>query len=543
MIKDELVSARDAALSSYRAGFLKAIDRALALNVEARPQSIAAWRGDLLAPDPVRASWLTRTTDRRKNRKKEKDEAEPAVAATVAITRPPTAHPPPPDAPGPKGGLLDFLEGLRKKPGAEGTPAAAPAPIVIAAASTPAPATVKLEAPPTPVLKKKSLSKKPIPKERALVVVKTPARPRPRHLKGSRPSLLPLVFKLLVGVGVASAAVAMQDRFPQFESRGSAVTTGVTTGTTSPLRPQAQAPVRVTPMADIEAHRGSISGAAYTDDGRRIVTTGADGTMKVWDATYRNLVRTIELDDGPATSLALSGARALTGHANGKVVLWDIERAEKIVAVQRNEANIWAVAFTGDPDHFAAASHDWKITLWDARQTAAPLQVLDGHENAVQSLAYSRQELLLASGSADKTVRVWNLDTLALKRSYHGPRDFVTAVAFSQSGKLLAAGSLDGRIQIWSVLSSRRLRALNGHRGRIADIDFSPSGDQLASAGEDGTVRVWDLQRGRIVRALTGHVGGATAVAFAPDGQHLASAGVDGRVRLWAVPLGALARE
>ena len=82
-----------------------------------------------------------------------------------------------------------------------------------------------------------------------------------------------------------------------------------------------------------------------------------------------------------------------------------------------------------------------------------PLQVLDGHENAVQSLAYSPQRLLLASGSADKTVRVWNLDTLTLKRTYSGPRDFVTSVAFSQSGKLLAAGSLDGRIQIWSVLS------------------------------------------------------------------------------------------
>ena len=220
-------------------------------------------------------------------------------------------------------------------------------------------------------------------------------------------------------------------------------------------------------------------------------------------------------------------------------MLWDVDRAEKIATVQRNEANIWAVVFTGDADHFATASHDWKVTLWDARQTAAPLQVLDGHENAVQSLAYSRQQLLLASGSADRTVRVWNLDTLALKRSYRGPRDFVTSVAFSQSGKLLAAGSLDGRIQVWSVLSSRRLRALNGHRGRIADIAFSPSGDQLASAGEDGTVRVWDLQRGRIVRALTGHVGGATAVAFAPDGQHLAVR----RRRRARAPVGSSARR
>jgi hypothetical protein len=409
--------------------------------------------------------------------------------------------------------------------------------------------TVKIEVPPppAPAVKKTSQSKKPSPTARALGVVKPPARARPRRLKGSRPSLLPIVFKLLIGVGVASAAVAMQDRFPQFESRGSAVTTGITTGTTGPA-PQAQpplasAPVMVTPIAEIEAHRGSISGAIYSPDGRRIVTTGADGTMKLWDAAYRNLVRTIELDDGPATALALNGSRALTGHANGKVVLWDIDRAEKITTVQRNDANIWAVTFTGDPDRFAAASHDWKVTLWDARQPAAPLQVLDGHENAVQALAYAPQQLLLASGSADKTVRVWSLDTLVLKRAYRGQRDFVTSVGFSSSGKLLGAGALDGRIQIWSVMSSRRLRTLTGHRGRVAHIAFSPSGDELASAGEDGTVRLWDLRRGRVLRALTGHVGGATAVAFSPNGEHLVSAGVDGHLRLWAIPLGPVAQE
>jgi WD40 repeat protein len=217
----------------------------------------------------------------------------------------------------------------------------------------------------------------------------------------------------------------------------------------------------------------------YSDDGRWIVTTGADGTLKVWDATYHSLVRTIELDDGPATSLALYGARALTGHGNGKVVLWDLDRAEKVANVQRNDANIWAVAFTGDPNRFATASHDWKVTLWDARQAAAPLQVLDGHENSVQTLAYSPQALLLASGSADKTIRLWNLDTLSLKRSYSGPRDSVTATAFSHNGKLLAGGALYGRISVWSIQSSRRHRSLNGHSAVLGFAD----GTLLAWAG------------------------------------------------------------
>ena len=221
----------------------------MALSVEARPQSIAAWRGDLLAPDPVRASWLTRTTDRRKDRKKEKEEAEaaPAIAATVPIT-PPTAMPPPPDAPGPKGGLLDFLEGLRKKPAGE-RPLRQPAPCAGADPNRSAlrrrlllPRPSKLDAPPAPVLQEEVAVEEAHSARNAPSSSSSRRRVRGRAAsKGSRPSLMPIVFKLLVGVGVASAAVAMQDRFPQFESRGSAVTTGITTGTTNPLPPQAQA--------------------------------------------------------------------------------------------------------------------------------------------------------------------------------------------------------------------------------------------------------------------------------------------------------------
>lgn len=545
MVKDDLVPARAAALSSYRAGFLKAVDRALMLNVEARPQSIAAWRGDLLAPDAPRTGWLTRALEKKKKEEK-------AVTAAPQPQLAETAAPPPPDAPGPKGGMLDFLDGLRKSPAVDRTnppqlappdeptvpPAPAPAPAKAKQQSAQA-KTVRMEALPPlpPKVKKKPAAKKAEPKkERALVPVRKSPPPRPRPVRGSRRSWIPLVFKLLIGVGVASAAVAMQDRFPRFESRGASVPSNQSTQ-------RASSSAFVTPIAEIAAHHGAISGMGYSDNGRWLVTAGEDATLKVWDASYHTLIRTIELDDGRATALALHGRRAATGHADGKVVLWDLNRAEKLATLQRNEANIWAVVFAGDASRIAVASHDWKVALWDASQPAAPLHVFDGHENAVQALAYSPQLMALASGSADETVRLWDLRTLSLKRRYRGHRDFVTAVAFSHSGKLLASGALDGRIRIWSALSSRRLRSLRGHKGRVADVAFSPSGNLLASAGEDGTVRLWDLRRGRTVRALTGHTGGATAVAFAPDGQHLATAGENGQVRLWALPLAQLAKD
>ncbi len=557
MVNDEYVSARESALGSYRAGFLNAIDRALLLNIEARPQAIAAWRGDLLAPDPPRTSWLNRALEKKKVEKKEKEAtvaigAAGGAAATVL---------PPPDVPGPKGRMLDLLDGMRRKTEAKSPPA--PAKVEEAKpAPAPAPEPAKVETPPAPAprvkkkaakpaksgkqAKAKSWARKstgqraalsPAPKGRALVPVplRAPKPPRPRPVRGSRRRWASLAFKLLVGVGVASAAVAMQDRFPRYESRGASV----------PSSESAQVPQSniVTPLAEIAAHRGAISGLAYTYDGRWIVTTGEDATLKVWDAGYRSLVRTLELDDGRATSLALSGMRALTGHANGKAVLWDLQTAQKLAILQRSEASVDAVSFAGAQTRVATASHDGKVALWDIEQPSAPLHVFEAHSGSVEALAYSQERSLLASGSADKTVRLWNLPTLALKRKYRGPRDGVSSVAFSRNGRLVARGALDGRVRVWSVLSSRRLRTLSGHKGRVAGIAFAPDAQVLASAGSDGTVRLWDLKRGRTMRALTGHTGGATTVAFAPDGQRLATGGENGVMRLWAMPLSQLAKE
>ena len=242
-------------------------------------------------------------------------------------------------------------------------------------------------------------------------------------------------------------------------------------------------------------------------------------------------------------SLALNGTRALTGHANGKVVLWDLERAEKVATVQRNEANIWAVAFTGDRRPLrhreprlegdavgCATSRRRRCTCSTATRTRCRRSPI------------RRSTLLLASGSADKTVRLWDLRDARPQAHLQRPARLRDRASPSRTtARLLAAGALDGRIHVWSVGPSRRLRSLSGHKGRVADVAFSPSGDLLASAGEDGTVRLWDLRRGRILRALTGHRGGATAVAFAPDGQHLASAGANGVMRFWAAPLAQLA--
>ncbi|MEQ1714098.1 MAG: WD40 repeat domain-containing protein, partial [Hyphomicrobium sp.] len=294
-----------------------------------------------------------------------------------------------------------------------------------------------------------------------------------------------------------------------------------------------QSTASAVPLGELKGHKGAVGAVAFTDDGRSIVTTGDDRTLRIWSASTGGLSRTIALDGGPATSMAIIGTRALTGHSDGRTLLWDLDRGDKPSVFKRNEADVWSVTFAGEPNRFAVSTHDWKVALWDAGTTSAPLHVFDGHESAAQAVAFSRHRRLLASGSADKTVKLWNLETLDLERTYRGHSDFVTALAFSPDGKTLASASLDGSIRLWSTSSNRLVRKLTGHKGRVGSLAFAPSGDTLASAGDDGTVRIWDHKRGRTSRTFIGHAGAVKAVAYAPDGKRIAAAGDDGIVRIW----------
>jgi WD40 repeat protein/serine/threonine protein kinase len=543
MVKDELIPAREAAVGAYRSGFLAAIDHALSLHTEARPPSIAAWRGALLAPDPAKAGWFAKAPPAKPAPDVAEDKALARKGAAAAV-------PPPPDAPGPKGGMLDFLDGLKKKAAPSNSKQAAEPPAAVADAKVAGKVsgTEKLAAAPEPIKLPRILRKKEEPKEpsRALVVKeprkadaksdakekrKPASRPRPvRNRNGI--GWRPILFKLLVGVGVASGAVAMQDRLPQFESRGSGETSaGIRTASLQ------ETPV-IRPLAELTGHVGPVTAVAFTSDGTAIATSGDDARLKIWDASTNALVRTIELDNGPATALALYGMNALTGHATGDIVLWNWQRAEKLGTFKRNEAEIWSVAFAGRADRFAAASHDWKVTLWDTATPSGPIQVIDAHDSAAQVVAYATTEKgpRLASGGADKSVKLWNLDTLDKIRTYKGHRDFISALAFSPDGNLLASASLDGNIRVWSTKSRRLQKRLYGHRGRVGTLAFSPDGQTLASSGADGQLRVWDIDRGRTLRTIIGHAGAVNATAFAPSGDRLASAGADGVVRIWANP-------
>ena len=202
-----------------------------------------------------------------------------------------------------------------------------------------------------------------------------------------------------------------------------------------------------------------------------------------------------------------------------------------------HEDLVHSLAVTPDGGLLASGSWDKTIRLWRL-PGAECAGVVQEHDSALTSLAITPDGSLLASGGWETTIHLWRLPGGEHATTLPGHASWVKHLAVTPDGSLLASASGERTISLWSLPDGRCVATLRGHKSLVRSLAVTPDGSLLASASWDHTVRLWSLPGGESVATLEGHTDGILALAVSPDGRLLASGGWDQTIRLWRLPEG-----
>jgi WD40 repeat protein len=261
---------------------------------------------------------------------------------------------------------------------------------------------------------------------------------------------------------------------------------------------------------------------------------------------------------GDGISLSPDGKLlASTTKYNPMIKLWDVATHKEIAILTGHEHWLRSVSFSPDGNLLASAAWDGTIRLWDVRAcikaTTCEASRIYPKNGNLASVSFSRDGKLLAStvwvGTTDYIITLWDIRACSIKDITHeasqtclyqrmSKKGHSGAASFSRDGKLLASGGADKTIKIWDVAKGKEIKTLTGHSDELRGVSFSPDGKLLASASNDQTIKLWDVATGKEIKTLTGHTGPVIRVIFGPDGKWLVSGSDDKTIKLWDVATG-----
>jgi WD40 repeat protein len=271
---------------------------------------------------------------------------------------------------------------------------------------------------------------------------------------------------------------------------------------------------------------GPRTRVAFSPDGQRILTWGSRiGPARVWSAPVGPEMAIFKEHTTTVSGVAFSpdGKTVLTGSHDGTARLWDVQTGREKVVLKGHANWVTSVYYRPDGQSVLTGSHDGTARLWDAK-TGKETASFKGHTGPVTSVSFSPDGKTVLTGSEDKTARLWDAETGQEKAKLEGHADDITSVAFSPDGKTILTGSDDGTARIWDAQTGKEQASLKGHTGPVMSVCFSPDGKRFLTGGMDSTARIWDAQTGKEKVAFRGPTGGIVSACFSPDGKTVLAA-------------------
>lgn len=310
-------------------------------------------------------------------------------------------------------------------------------------------------------------------------------------------------------------------------------------------------------LKTLRGHTGGVGCVAFTPDSQRLVSSSNDQTIRIWDVST-GLERSClkgHTDTVVAVAINSEGTRLASADSSGAIKLWDVETQQSARPLEP-PGGASSVAFRSDGQMLAIASGQ-KIHLCDPRtgrivrtlEIRGPISPITGKYKFVpiNDVAFSPSGLRLAAAFDDGTCKLLDATTGEEILSLPPQAVGVSCVAFSGDGQRVATGTspmmlgnTPGEVKVWDANSGVLLLDLKGHSHRVHSVAFSPDSQWLVAASSDRTICHWNTATGQLLRTLSGHLGAVNRVVFSPDGKHLASAGGahDHTLKLWDATTG-----
>ncbi len=304
----------------------------------------------------------------------------------------------------------------------------------------------------------------------------------------------------------------------------------------------------------LRGHTASVQDVAISPLGERIVSASADGTVRLWNGfsgRSNGLLQSSPPVIQTAVAYSQNGNYIACGSMDGALRIYEASDRRLLHSIQIGSSQIVSLAFSPDSRTICVASgaadtpHGARLCLVSA-QDGDVTRVLQSDGPMPTCVAFNSTGTLIVSGSMDNMVHVWNAATGAPIRSWRatkpevGPlQSFVTSACFSPDSANIAAaigdrtGSGDNTARVFNARTGDLLLTLKGHANSLYSVAYSPDGNRIVTGSADKTARVWDTVTGREVLTLKGHENVVLKCLFTKDGNEIVTCGADGTIKVW----------
>lgn len=288
----------------------------------------------------------------------------------------------------------------------------------------------------------------------------------------------------------------------------------------------------------LAGHDKGVHCIAISPDDRFAVAAGDTSQIFVWDIATGKNKKIFETDNERITDVRIShdGHFAISISDGNIVDVWDLIANQRVCQLEGHVSHITCLEMT-KTGYIATGSVDKTIRIWDLGGLVCH-KVLKGHKDKVLCVAVTPCGKKVFSGGEDHSVGIWNIESGECLGIFEGHKDGVNCIVVSPNGKYAVSASWDQTLRVWDVESCQCLQVLEGHSGIINSVVISADSKKVISAGEDKNILIWNIETGDCINSLEGHAVSVTCLKIGEQTQTIVSGSWDHTIKMWDMDSG-----